>query len=136
MAWSALALRCLLIVAFCLDGGASLWKASQMAAHMASKSSNATASTVSDPVSGTAATSAQGCESPGLAVSTSTNEQHEDCDCEEANGCRCPCAFAVKLLVQRVPFAAQHRLAVQPAIAQEPSTAQIKTSAVFRPPIA
>ena len=134
MAWSALALRFLLIVAFCLDGGASLWKASQMAARMASQSNNVIADTLSHHDSRTAAVPIQGCETQDRAAPT--NGQQEDCHCEEASGCHCPCAFAVKLLVHRVPFAAQHRLAVQPDTVQPPSAAEAKTSAVFRPPIA
>jgi hypothetical protein len=134
MAWSVFALRCLLIVAFCLDGGASLWKASEMAARMAGRPDSVTEVALSHHVSGTTATTSRECESPDRA--TSNNGQQEDCDCGEATGCHCPCTFAVKLLAHRVPFAAQHRLSVQPVVAQQSSTAQAKTSAVFRPPIA
>jgi hypothetical protein len=141
MAWSALALRCLLVLAFCLDGGVSLWKASAMATDMAERAAAVTtpsaAAASADPVhhGPSAVRSAYSdCETRG--TFSSSNTDHQDCDCDADGGCACPCTFAVKLLAHEVPFAAQHRPPMQPAEAQQEAPAQAQTATLFRPPIA
>lgn len=141
MAWSALALRCLLVLAFCLDGGVSLWKASAMAATMAGQAVAATTpstpAVAADPrhhVPFAARAASLDCETRGTFLPGSTD--HQDCNCDADGGCACPCTFAVKLLAHEVPFAAQHRLPMQPAEPEQEAPAQMQTATLFRPPIA
>ena len=122
----AFALRCLLIVAFCLDGSLSLWMSSAMAAeqvhHVAD--ADAHASTVVDDDCGDVAGNAR-----------DGSSSHEECDCNPGTACGCACVFPVAAMTHAVPFLAQHVLTVRPPsasfIAVRPST----VTPVFRPPI-
>lgn len=134
MAWSAFALRCLLLVAFCLDGGTSLWKVSQMAAQMASQPRNVTDLTVLHHEVAEVAVGVPECDVENATLPV--NGEHDDCACDETGHCDCPCTFAEKLLAYKVPFSAQHALPAHPPVVQVESRAQSETSAVFRPPIA
>lgn len=120
-------LRCLLIVAFCLEGTLSLWASSAMAAEGA-----------------VAAATRIGAESNDtLAVDLDCEDDsshgqggspHRDCDCGTGSGC-CACAFPVLAVAHGVPFAAQHRLAEQPPIPAPASVIPAAATGVFRPPI-
>lgn len=137
MAWSALVLRCLLVLAFCLDGGVSLWKASTMASRMAGEAlAGTTVAEAGARHHDLAPSQASGgnCETKGTFLPD--NVGHDDCNCDTDGSCNCPCAFAVKLLAHEVPFAAQHRVPAQPAEPLQEAVAQAQTTSVFRPPIA
>ncbi|WP_144813753.1 CopL family metal-binding regulatory protein [Lysobacter ruishenii] len=134
MAWSALALRCLLIVAFCLDGGLSLWKASAMAVRMAE---TAPVVAASDPAAhhgdGQPQAASGACETEGTFLLP--DGDHDDCDCQSMDGCKCPCTFAVKLIVYKILPALPQRLSMRSAAPLRVAVARTQTSAVFRPPI-
>ena len=121
-------LRCLLIVAFCLEGTLSLWTSSAMAAEGA----------VAAAASG-AAESRDGLAADPDCEDDASHEQgrtpHRDCDCGSGSGC-CACAFPVLAVVHSVPFAAQHRLADQPPTPAPASVVPAAATGVFRPPIA
>lgn len=141
MAWSALALRCLLVLAFCLDGSASLWKASAMATAMAERAvavaTPSTPAAAADPTHhGPLAVRAASLSCETRDTFSPGNADHQDCNCDTDRGCTCPCTFAVKLLAHEVPFAAQHHLPMQPAEPQQETPAQAQTATLFRPPIA
>lgn len=122
-------LRCLLIVAFCLEGTLSLWASSAMAAEGAV----AAASRVE-----TAAESGDALAADLSCADDVTHREggspHGDCDCGTGSGC-CACAFPVLAVVHSVPFAAQHRLADQPPILAPASLVPAAATGVFRPPI-
>lgn len=118
-------LRCLLIVAFCLEGTLSLWSSSAMATEgvVAAASTDAAAALLAD----------EDCEEQ--TPHREDGSPHRDCDCGTGSGC-CACAFPVLAVIHSVPFAAQHRLADQPAALAPVSAAPAAATGVFRPPIA
>ena len=139
MVWSAVALRCLLVLAFCLDGGASLWKASVMASAMAQQAlAPAAAASEGAGARGkhheaTARAAAAGCVARGTFLAG--NAEHQECDCDADGGCPCPCTFAVKLIAHQVPFAAQHHVPAPPAEPHRQTAVPEQTTSLFRPPI-
>ena len=120
-------LRCLLIVAFCLEGTLSLWASSAMAAENAVSA----AIEVGNQGGDTLASDAD-CEDDSAHREDAS--PHRDCDCGTGSGC-CACAFPVLAVVHSVPFAAQHRLADQPAALAPVSAVPAAATGVFRPPI-
>ena len=117
-------LRCLLIVAFCLEGTLSLWSSSTMVTE------SAIAAVSAD--SGAPLAADEDCEEP--TPHREDGSPHRDCDCGTGSGC-CACAFPVLAVVHSVPFAAQHRLADQPPALAPASAVPAAATGVFRPPI-
>ena len=129
----ALLLRCLLILALCLDGGVGVWRATTMAAGMVGHVTNASPAASHSDQLATASVADEDCnEAP--ATRGKQSGDHGDCDCTK-NGCACACAFAGIAFTHAVPFAAQHLLATKPAVPLRPQIVSEFSSAVFRPPI-
>lgn len=117
-------LRCLLILAFCLEGSMSLWVSSAMAADRAGHVGTAQDSQA--PVE-------QDCEDD--APRDLGGSAHEDCDCGSGLGCACACMFPVAAMVPVVPFAARHLLATVPPVPSRTAVVPTAIAPVFRPPI-
>lgn len=117
-------LRCLLIVAFCLEGSMSLWVSSAMAADRAGHV---------DAAQGSHPPLEQDCEDD--AQRDQGGSAHEDCDCGSGLGCACACMFPVAAMVPVVPFAARHLLATGPAVPSWTAVVPTAIAPVFRPPI-
>ena len=129
-------LRCLLIVAFCLDGSASLWSASSMAVSMAGHGAGiGHGERLHDERVSASATEVD-CPDGELAglVQTGHEIDHEDCDCG-SGACQCPVGFTSVVVAHGVPFAAQHRVSTELAVSEPASIARGSLSPVFRPPI-
>lgn len=130
-------LRCFLIVAFCLDGSASLWSASSMAVSMAGHDGGGAVHGQrehDEPRS--AASQDADCPEGELAgqVDTGHEAEHESCDCSSA-ACQCPVGFTTVVVAHTVPFAAQHRVSTELTVSIPASIARGSLSPVFRPPI-
>lgn len=126
-------LRCLLIVALCLDGSVGVWRFTAMAADMTGHAATALhAASRSDHLVAASATD-QDCEETPAARSEQSGA-HDDCDCTK-NGCICARAFIETAFTHAVPFAVQHVLAAKPAVTLRPQVVREFSSAVFRPPI-
>ncbi|UHQ21538.1 CopL family metal-binding regulatory protein [Lysobacter sp. 5GHs7-4] len=120
-------LRCLLIVAFCLEGTLSLWSSSAMAAQ------DAVAAATRLVAADGALVADADCEED-RPHDEQGRAPHRDCDCGTGSGC-CACAFPVVAAAHGVPFAAQHRLAVQPRALASARFVPAVATGVFRPPI-
>ena len=130
----ALLLRCLLIVAFCLDGSVGVWRSTAMAAERAGHAVTTTPHADSHSVQlATALDADHDCGDTGTTRSAQSSE-HGDCDCTK-NDCSCACAFTGIAFTHVVPFAAQHIPSAEPGVILRPETAREVTSTVFRPPI-
>lgn len=124
-------LRLLLIVAFCLDGSATVWQASAMAESMARHGSS---SGHGGHVEQGQVASAEDCEDEdGKATGQGTSSQ-EACDCD-STGCECPFGFTTFAVACGVPFAAQHRLVALPTMPDPTAVVRSSLASVFRPPI-
>lgn len=136
MPWSAVLLRCLLIVAFCLDGSASLWSASSMAVSMAGHGGSSGHGQRMHDERGAAATTDADCPDGKFAGQADTGHEidHESCDCSSA-ACQCPVGFTNVVVAHGVPFAAQHRVSTELIVSEPVSIARGSLSPVFRPPI-
>lgn len=136
MLWSAALLRCLLIVAFCLDGSASLWSASSMAVSMAAHGVGSGHGQRMHDEPAPAASMDVDCSGAELAGRLDTGHEidHESCDCSSA-ACQCPVGFTNVVVVHTVPFAAQHRVSTELTVSEPASIARGSLSPVFRPPI-
>jgi hypothetical protein len=123
----AFLLRCLLIVAFCLDGSLSLWMSSAMAAerveHLAD--SDLHPPTAVDDDCGDVAGNGGGGD----------DSSHEACDCSTGAACGCACVFPVAAMTHAVPFLARHVLAVRPPTTEFTAVPRSTATPVFRPPI-
>lgn len=128
-------LRCVLIVALCLDGSVGVWRTTAMATQLARHAASSAQRTHSGDIA--AAAIDQDCDDRDIAAPHSAQEQrplHDDCDCS-SSGCSCACAFTGIAFAHAVPFVAQHLLAVRPAVILRNQTVGHFSSAVFRPPI-
>jgi len=129
-------LRCLLILAFCLDGSASLWSASSMAVSMAGHGGgSAHGQRVHDQAAPEAPMDAACPEGDSAGQVDPGHEiDHESCDCSSA-ACQCPIGFTNVAVAHGVPFAAQHRVSAALTVLEPASIARRSLSPVFRPPI-
>lgn len=118
-------LRCLLIVAFCLEGSMSLWASSAMAADRAGHVV-AAGQALPAPVD-------QDCEDG--ATRDQGGSAHQDCDCGAGSACTCACMFTAVAIVHTLPFAARHLLATVPAVPSRTAVVLTAIAPVFRPPI-
>ena len=119
-------LRCLLIVAFCLEGSLSLWATSAMAAenvHGAIATDHTMAPTIGEDCDDSRAVDAD-------------RVTHSDCDCVQGPGCTCAFVFPVGAMAQSPFFAARQRPAAEPVLWPRPPVRVVATARVFRPPIA
>jgi hypothetical protein len=130
-----LLLRCLLIVALCLDGSVGVWRATAMAAEGAGHAVTTAPRTDSQSVQlASDSVADQDCEDPGASPRSAQSSEHGDCDCTKSD-CSCACAFTGIAFTHVVPFAAQHIPSAEPGVILRPETAREVTSTVFRPPI-
>lgn len=122
----ALPMRCLLIVALCLDMGVSQWTASSMAVSEAQQAAN--------PHHSASVQDDEDCEDD--APQSGKGSSHHDCNCDPGSAC-CACAFPVATIIHTVPlpFAARHVLSAQPAPRSVFPVARRDNTRVFRPPI-
>ena len=129
-------IRCFLIVAFCLDGSASLWSASSMAVSMAGHGAGIGHGERMHDERAPAAAMDVDCPDGELAgrVDTGHEIDHESCDCSSA-ACQCPIGFTNVVVAHGVPFAAQHRVSTALTVPEPASIARGSLSPVFRPPI-
>lgn len=129
-------LRCFLIVAFCLDGSASLWSASSMAVSMAGHGAGAGHGQHMNGERSAAAAMDVDCPDAGFAAQVDTGHEidHESCDCSSA-ACQCPAGFTNVVVAHGVPFAAQHRVSAALTVPEPASIVRRSLSPVFRPPI-
>jgi len=121
----ALLVRCLLIVALCLDSGAVRWHAATVAAATATPAKNTAQKAVRHDVV------RAGCEDKDL--HKKDGAEHEDCDC--TMGCTCACVFPTASNASTFEFLARHFLSLRPTIAVTPPSLRSTPSPVFRPPI-
>ncbi|HUH90910.1 MAG TPA: CopL family metal-binding regulatory protein [Lysobacter sp.] len=130
-----LLLRCLIVLAFCLDGTAMAWQKSAMAAgvvhhghngHAASDGHEATGHQP-DPVAVLA-------EDPGHAGADSPGVIHEDCDCTES-GCDCACGFVTLALARGIPLVDTFWIGFVPVSGDLTAARKGVASSLFRPPI-
>jgi len=136
MPWSATLLRCLLIVAFCLDGSASLWSASSMAVSMAAHGADIGPDKRMLDERGSTAPADADCPEGDFVGQVDTGQEidHESCDCSGA-ACQCPVGFTSVVFAHTVPFAAPHRVSTALTVSEPASIARRSLSPVFRPPI-
>lgn len=129
-------LRCFLIVAFCLDGSASLWSASSMAVSMAGHGADTAHGQRRHDESAPAASVDADCPEGKFAAPVDTGHEidHESCDCSSA-ACQCPAGFTSVVVAHTVPFAAPHRVSTALIVPEPASIARRSLSPVFRPPI-
>ena len=129
-------LRCLLILAFCLDGSASLWSASSMAVSMASHGVGIGHGQRMHDEGEPEVVMHVDCPEDAYAARGDTGHEidHEDCDCSSAV-CQCPVGFTNVVVAHGVPFAAQHRVSTELTVSAPSSIARGSLSPVFRPPI-
>lgn len=129
-------LRCFLIVAFCLDGSASLWSASSMAVSMAGHGAGSTHGQRRHDESRPAAAIDADCPEANFAGRADTGHEidHESCDCSSA-ACQCPAGFTNVVVAHGVPFAAQHRVSTELIVSEPVLISRGSLSPVFRPPI-
>lgn len=132
-------LRYLLVLAFCLDGGATLWKASAMAVS-AVQHVYAGDHETGDPHHGatetiaTTATAASDPECPDIETPGQSDDGHEGCDCTDA-GCGCACDLLKVAVAHRVPPADTAWLAYIPVLPDPVTVGKSSRSSFFRPPI-
>ena len=129
-------LRCFLIVAFCLDGSASLWSASSMAVSMAGHGDGIAHGERMHDESRAAASTDADCPEGQFTGQAETGQEvgHESCDCSSA-ACQCPVGFTNVVVLRTVPFFAQQRVSTELAVSEPASIARGSLSPVFRPPI-
>ena len=127
----SLLLRCLIVVAFCLDGSAMAWQTSAMAvgavhhAHAVNEGHEG-ADHGSDGVA------AMDCEH--TAPTAPTEPVHDDCDCGDT-GCDCACSFVTLALATGVPVVDTFWIGFVQAPGHLATVAQGVPSSLFRPPI-
>jgi hypothetical protein len=126
-------LRGLLILAFCLDGSAGLWKASAMAASTVQQL-QANDDGVSEPHHGASAMAESTQDCPDAEVPGQGSGEHEDCDCAGA-GCDCACDFLKVAVAHKVPSAGPVWLAFVNVLPRPETVGKSSLSSVFRPPI-
>jgi hypothetical protein len=124
------ALCCLLIVAFCLGGSVTLWRATAMATTMSRHAVVNTPQDTSHDTASTDAASGDACDDAAVTDETS----HQDCDCG-AMGCACPCGVTSVPVAHAAVFATQHWLAPLRAPSDLGASIRIALPAAFRPPI-
>lgn len=126
-------LRYLLVLAFCFDGSATLWKASAMAAGTAqhAQAGDHEAGDIQHDGS-TATASAPDC--PDAGVPEQGDGGHEGCDCADA-GCSCACDFLKVAVAHKVPPAGTAWLAYVPVLPGPAAVGKSSLSSLFRPPI-
>ncbi|QOD90767.1 CopL family metal-binding regulatory protein [Lysobacter sp. CW239] len=130
-----LLLRCLIVLAFCLDGSAMAWQKSAMAAgavhhghdtHVTSDGHRTTGHEP-DPV----AVLADGSEH---AEAGSRGVIHENCDCTET-GCDCACGFVTLALARGLPLVDAPWIGFVPISGDLTTAGRGVPSSLFRPPI-
>lgn len=126
-------LRYLLVLAFCLDGSAALWKATTMAVG-AAQNVQASGHGGNELHHGTSemARSTQDC--PDAKTPGQDSGEHGGCDCAGA-GCDCACDFFKVAVAHGVPPAGSVWLTVVPVLPEPETVGQSSLSSVFRPPI-
>ncbi|MFC3715571.1 CopL family metal-binding regulatory protein [Luteimonas soli] len=132
-------LRYLLVLAFCLDGSAGLWKASAMATsavqhlhagdHEAGDPHHGATETIATTVTTASAPDCPDVETPGQG-----DDGHEGCDCTDA-GCSCTCDLLKVSVAHKVPPAGTAWLAYIPVLPDPTTVGKSSLSSVFRPPI-
>ena len=122
----SLILRCLMILAFCLDGSATAWRGQPDGVR-------ATKAAVEHGDHGRAA-EADVEDCPDAGADGQSREAHRGCDCS-TTGCPCPCGFTSVAVAHTVPFAAQHGLTSVPTMRELMPVTLRTISPVFRPPI-
>jgi hypothetical protein len=122
-----------LILVLCLEGAVGVWSNTAMAANAISRGTESSAVSSLGHHEAAVAKTGLACADDGR-VDGSPGKQGDDCDCLMAD-CTCPCTISTLAIVQVVPFAAQHVLALKPMAHAHSETIAQPSSAVFRPPI-
>lgn len=117
-------MRCLLIVAFCLDMGVSQWTASLMVVSEGQQAAN--------PRHSASVKDDEDCED--ASPQSGKGSSHHDCNCDSGSAC-CACASPVATIIHAVPFAPRQALSTQPAPRSVFALTWRDPARVFRPPI-
>jgi len=123
-------LRYLLVLAFCLDGSATLWKASAMATS-AVQHAQTSDHEAGDLHHGATASAA---DCPDAGIPGQGDDGHEGCDCTDA-GCSCACDFLKVAVAHKVPPAGTAWLDNIPVLPDPVTVGKSSLSSLFRPPI-
>lgn len=129
-------LRYLLVLAFCLDGSATLWKASAMAtsAVQHGQTSDRDAGGLHHGASTTTTTASASIDCPDAGVPGQDGDEHGGCDCADA-ACGCACDFLKVAVAHKVPPAGSGWLAYVPVLPDPATVGKSSLSSLFRPPI-
>ncbi|MGY0558538.1 CopL family metal-binding regulatory protein [Lysobacter sp. A421] len=128
----SLLLRCMVVLAFCLDGSAMAWQKSTMAVaavHHADTYVPSAGHEGADHAPDAVAVS--DCEDS--TSTTPSDASHEDCGCSD-NGCECACGFVTLALARGISTDAFWIGFVQVS-GNLTTVAQGASSSLFRPPI-
>lgn len=129
-------LRYLLILAFCLDGSATLWKASVMATsavqnmHVGDHGAGGPHHGATDTIATVALTP----DCPDVETLGQGDDGHEGCDCTDA-GCGCACDLLKVVVAHKVPPVGTAWLAYITVLPDSTTVGKSSTSSLFRPPI-
>ncbi|MEO6171294.1 MAG: CopL family metal-binding regulatory protein [Lysobacter sp.] len=127
----SLLLRCLIVLAFCLDGSAMAWQKSAMAVS-AVQHVHAASDMREGAVHGSDDVAAMDCDNSSMA--SGSDATHEGCDCSDA-GCKCACGFLTLALARGVSIAEKDWIGFVPTSGHLTNVEQGTSSSVFRPPI-
>ncbi|QOD89996.1 CopL family metal-binding regulatory protein [Lysobacter sp. CW239] len=130
-----LLLRCLIVLAFCLDGTAMAWQKSAMAAgavHHGHAATGGHEAAGHGPDMDTVAVLDQ--DHADTTAPVPTDAMHEDCDCSET-GCDCACGFGTFALARGIPHVDTLWIGFVPVSGDLTAARKGVASSLFRPPI-
>ncbi|MGY0799456.1 CopL family metal-binding regulatory protein [Lysobacter sp. A286] len=130
-----LLLRCLIVLAFCLDGSAMAWQKTAMAVgavHHVHADAHVANDGHGSADHGPDAVAASDCED--TTTTTPSEAAHEDCDCSDG-GCACACGFVTLALARRIPLADTLWIGFVPISGDLTTVGKGTSSSLFRPPI-
>lgn len=130
-----LLLRCLIVLAFCLDGTAMAWQKSAMAVgavHHVHADAHVTNDGHGSADHEPDAVATSDCED--TITTTPSEAAHDDCGCSDT-GCECACGFVTLALARGIPLADTLWIGFVPVSGDLTTVGQDASTSLFRPPI-